>query len=377
MPEVKKEGIFINREEALEEFREKVVKNLAEESKLSVEKNFKDNEEKVKELIINGMKSLIKRAKESKEDKNENKIAVFQFELLRINIINESYKILVHGYNSFWYLDSDSIYEEIDLSFLFEPFIKLKEKLIKEKRIYMGKVNDYDIQKIIFELTAECYTDMSKTARNWFWNLDEEEWIKESSVGDFYTVKWSEYQGKSETLFAMDNREKDIKELLELKKQPEEKLPFVYTVWKNSTLEDGDLTKQNMLFINFKGSTLRNINFSECDIVRGQFKDTKVKRCTLINSRLIGTFFENSKVEDSDFSNADCTGVDFREAELRYVDFSNSNLKNSNFINAKFKNVSFDGADLEDAIFSAKDIPFINLTSEQLQTIYIDGGEEI
>lgn len=364
----------MNREESLKEFKEKVVKTLEEESISVFEKKFKDDEEKVKEIIINGMKSLISKANEIKEEK---KIAVFQFELLRINILNESYKILIHGYNSSWYLDTKPIYEEIDLRFLFEPFITFKEKLIKEKRIYMGKVNDYDIQKIIFESAVKRYKDMSKTVRNWFWNLDEEKWIKESSLEDFYLVKWSEYQGRSETLFAMDNREKNIKELLEFKKQPKEKLPFVYTVWKDSTLEDGDLTKQNMLFISFKGSKLKNINLSESDIIRGQFKDTEIRKCIFKKCRLIGSSFENSKIEDSDFSSGDCTGVDFRKADLRYVDFSNSNLKNSNFINAKLKNVSFEGADLEDAIFSAKDIPFINLTSEQLQTIYIDGGEEI
>ena len=367
----------MNREESLEEFKEKVVKALGQESIAAFEENFKNNEEKVKAMIIKGMKSLISKAKEIKEEDNKNKIAVFQFELIRINIVNESYKILIHGYNSSWYLDPKPIYEEIDLSFLFEPFIKLKEKLIKEKRIYMGKVNNYDIQKLIFELVVKCYMDMSKVIRNWFWNLDEEEWMKESSIEDFYTVKWSEYQGKSEILFAMDNKEKNIKELLELKKQPEEKLPFIYTVWKNSILEDGDLAKQNMLFINFKGSKLKNLDFAESDIIRGQFKDTEVKRCTLKKCNLIGTSFENSKIEDSDFSSGDCTGVDFSKSELRYVDFSNANLKNSNFINAKFKSVSFEGADLEDAIFSSKDIPFINLTSEQLQTIYIDGGEEI
>ncbi|OOM11724.1 pentapeptide repeat-containing protein [Clostridium saccharobutylicum] len=366
----------MNREESLKEFKEKIVKALGEESIETFEKNFKDNEEKVKRMLINGMRTLINRAKNIKENNGENKIAVFQFELLRINILNESYKILIHGYNSSWYLDTKPIYEEIDLSFLFEPFIKVKEKLIKEKRIYMGKVNNYDIQKMIFELVVKCYKNMSKTIRNWFWNLDEEEWIKERVIEDFYIVKWSEYQGRSETLFAMDNREKNIKELLELKEQPEEKLPFVYTVWKNSILEDGVLAKQNMLFINFKGSNLKDIDFSECNILRGQFKDTEVKRCTLVKCNLIGSSFENAKIEDSDFSNGNCTGVDFRQTELRYVNFSNSNLKNSNFINAKFKNVSFEGADLEDAVFSAKDIPFINLTSEQLQTIYIDGGEE-
>ncbi|WP_160685618.1 pentapeptide repeat-containing protein [Clostridium sp. C2-6-12] len=367
----------MNREESLDHFNENVIKKLIDEIKLKVYENFRVNEEKVKKLIMDAMKKLIKKADNFQEIDKEYKIAVFQFELLRINIVNESYKILAHGYNSCWYLDSNSMYEEIDLRFLFEPFISLKERLIKEKRICMGKVNDYDIQKIIFELVSKCYWDMAKEVRNWFWNLDEEDWMQKTSVEDFYIVKWSEYQGKSETLFAMDNKEKNIKELLELKKQPEEKLPFVFSVWKNSVLEDGDLAKQNMLFINFKESKLKNINFSESYVVRGQFKVTEIKRCIFTKGQLIGAVFEKAKIEDSDFQDADCSGSDFRDAELIYVDFSNSNLKNSNFINAKFKNVSFEGSDLENAIFSAKDIPFINLTSEQLQTIYIDGGEEI
>lgn len=360
----------MNREESLEEFNEKVVKNLEEESKTEFERIFNENEEKIKELIMNGMKSLIKGA-------NENKIAVFQFELLRINILNESYKILIHGYNSLWYLDSTSIYEEIDLNFLFKPFVSFKEKLIKEKKIYMGKVNDYDIEKIIFHIVVKCYMDMSKVVRNWFWNLDEEEWMKERSVGDFYTVKWSEYQGKSETLFVMDERKKNIEEFLKLMKQPKEKLPFVYAVGKESVLVDGDFTGQNMLFINFKGSKLKNINFSEGNMARGQFKNTEINKCKFTNSTLIGASFESSKIKDSDFTNGNCIGIDFSKAELRYVDFSYAKLKNSNFIDAQLKNVSFDGADLEEAIFSAKDIPFINLSPEQLQTIYIDGGEEI
>lgn len=127
----------MNREESLKEFKEKVVKTLEEESISVFEKKFKDDEEKVKEIIINGMKSLISKANEIKEEK---KIAVFQFELLRINILNESYKILIHGYNSSWYLDTKSIYEEIDLRFLFETFITFKEKLIKEKEFIWVKL---------------------------------------------------------------------------------------------------------------------------------------------------------------------------------------------------------------------------------------------
>lgn len=363
----------MNREESLEHFKENVAKKLVYEYKLKFQENFKANEENIKTLIVEGIKAIDKKAKEA----NENyRITVLQFELLRINILKENYKIWIHGYNSLWYLDEDSIYEEIDLKNLFEHFNELKEKLIKDKKIYMGKVNNYDIQEIIFDLAVECYNNMSVSARNWLWNLDEEEWINECAFSDFYTIKWSEYHGKSETIFTMDNREKNINELLELKKQSKEKLPFVYTVWKNSTLEDGDLTKQNMLFINFKESRLRKIDFSESDIIRGRFKDTELNYCEFKSSKLVGTSFENSKIEDCNFNNADCTAGDFRKAELNYVDFSNTNLKNANFTNVKFYNVTFEGADVEEAIFSEKDIPFIHLSPEQLQAIYIDGGKE-
>jgi hypothetical protein len=262
------------------------------------------------------------------------------------------------------------------LKLLFEPFIELKKKLIKKKKIYMGKVNNYDIAKVIFDLTVDCFKSMSEKARYWFWNIDEEEWMKGSSVGSFYTIKWSEYQGKSETLFAMDNKKKTIEQLLELKNQPEEKMPLVYSVWKDSTIEDGELTKENMMFINFKGSTLKNIDFSESNIARSQFKGTHIKACNFNDSKLIGASLENSEIEESGFSNADCTGANFSNSKLKFVDFKETNLKKATFVNAKLQNVSFEGANVEDALFSERDIPFLHLTSEQLQTIYIDGGKE-
>ena len=366
----------MDRQESLEHFYENVSKKLINECKLKFQENFKEDEEKVKFLIIDGMKNLIKKAEKFQKINKDYKISVFQFELLRINILNDSFNIFIHGYNSLWYLDNASIFEEIDLKFLFTPFIKFKNRLAKEKKIYMGKVNDYDIAKVIFDLAADCFKSMSERARDWFWNIDEEVWMRDGAIGSFYIIKWSEYQGKSETLFAMDNKEKTIKELLELKKEPEEKLPFVYTVWKDSTLADGELTKQNMLFINFKGSKLKKINFSESDIIRSQFKNTHLKDCIFKDSRLIAASFENAVIEDSDFSNTDCTGVDFGKSQLSYVDFKDANLKNAVFTNASLKNVSFEGAEVEDSIFSEKDIPFIHLTSEQLQTIYIDGGDE-
>lgn len=345
----------MKRQEALEHYKLNVAKDLIEEYTQKFELNLNNNEEKIRELLIEGIKSVEAKAKKIQEIEADYKICILQFELLRTNIINETYKIFIHGYNSSWYLDEKSVYEEIDLLLLFKPFIELKEKLIKFKKIYLGKVNNYDIQEIVFDLVSTCYKKMSMNVRNWMWNLDEIEFIKESPVLDTYVIRWGEYQNESEAIFAMDNREKYAENILEGKKKPKENLPFVYSVWKNSNLGNVDLSDENLIFINFKGSNLENIEFNKSDIIRGQFKDTNISYCNFNYAMLVGACFENSIIKK-------CS-------------FENSNLTNSNFRNATFDKVSFERAIVDGAVFSEQQVPFLHLTPEQLQVIYIEGGE--
>ncbi len=361
----------------MKEFKEKVCLNLIEDCKSRFQDNVIKNEEKLRDLTIKGIKQVIKKAKDFQKIKEDYKIAVFQFEFLRVDVLNENYKICIHGYDRMWYLDENSIVEYLDLKFLYEPFIELKEKLIKEKKIYIGKVNNYDVQEIIMNLAYQCYENLKENIRNIFWDCDEEEYMKSDSIEDFYTIRWSDYHGKSEIVFAMDNKEKTKVDILKLKKEDKEKLPFVYTVWKNSLIEDSNLANENLLFINFKGSTLKRIDFSKSEIVRSQFKDSKINNCEFKEANLVGTSFKNSDIEYTNFNKSNCIATDFQNTNLKDVDFENADLKGSKFINAKFHNVDFKDANLEDAIFNEKDIPFIHLTSEQLQAIYICGGDEI
>ncbi|MEW8956322.1 pentapeptide repeat-containing protein [Clostridium sp.] len=345
----------MNRKEALEHYKLNQAKSLIEECEKNFNINLRDNEEKIKAMLIEGIKSVDKKAKKVQELHDDYRLYVLQFEFLRTNIINETYKILIHGYNGLWYLDDNSVYEEIDLLFIFEPFIILKEKLLKAKKSYLGKVNNYDIQEIIFNLASKCYNQMCDNSRIWMWNLDEEEWIKESSLWDAYLIKWGEYQSKSETIFSMDNREKKVEDILEFKKKPKEKMPFVYSVWKDSILKDADLSEEDLLFINFKNSKLINMDFTKSNIIKGQFKNTEVVNCRFNHSLLVGSSFENAIIKETSFESSNLTNLDFRKAT--------------------FNKVSFENAIVEGAIFSENQIPFLHLTPEQLQDIYIEGGE--
>lgn len=386
----------MDRAEALKHFEENIVKKALEECRNEFIEILNSNEEKFGRLLIKSIQNLNKKALENKNIDENYRLGVLQFEFLRSSILNESYSILLHGYNNLWYLDTNSIYEEIDLKFLSEPFINLKEKLIKEKQIYVGKINEYDVQKIIFDITAESYNSISELVRSFLWDLDEEQWINDMLFSDFYIIKWSEYKGKGETVFAMDNRKKTMDDLSKAKKIEKKKIPFVYSVWKESKFSDFDLSKENMLFVNFKGSILENINFSESDIVSGELKNTKIKKCNFENGRIVGTTFERSSVKMCNFKGCDLRSSDFNNALLEEVDFDNSNfeignftetnlykisfkkcnLKNADFTGAQFEKVDFEGADLKNVIFSREDIPFLHLSPEQIQDILIEDGEQ-
>lgn len=383
----------MNRTEALDDFNKKIVNDLLLKYKREFKENFINNERKFALLLIDSIKKLNEKAIKNREVIENYSIGVLQFEFLRSNLLNDNFKIHLHGYNNLWYLDEHSIYEEIDLKFIFSPFIDLKKELIEKSKIYLGKINIYDIQKIIFDAAFNSYMEISQTVREYLWDLDEEEWIQDILFSDFYIIKWGEYKGNSETVFAMDSREKKAEDIEKLKK---EKKSFIYSVWRKSTLENIDLSKEDLLFINFKESSLKNSDFSESNIISGELKDTKIQSCDFSKAKVIGTTLAKSIIKESDFKDCDLRSSDFNNTMIEEVEFDNSDLSIGNFVNsnlykvsfkncnlsnadfskAQFEEVNFQGADLSNTIFSREDIPFLHLSPEQLQDILIEEGDE-
>lgn len=360
----------MNREEAIKDFKNKKAKQFVDECDKLLTELFDKNRDKIKEILMQSLENIVKKAEISHKRK-EDRITTFQIEILRTEILTESFKICVHGYNIFGYLDESPICEYVNLKFLFEPLMQLKEKLEKEKKIYIGKINSYDIQNMLLKIAVEFYISLANEVRQWLWNLEECEWIKNECVNNFYQIRWGEYHGKSEIVFAMDNRKKSSADFLQLKTQEEAKMPFVYTVWKDSILNNCEIKNRNMLFISFKGSILEQIKFLGCKMLSSQFDNSNIKKCSFEESILIASSFKKSQLDLCSFQRTNLFGVDFSNAKLTNINFNNSNLAKTNFINVEVENLSFENADVSDAVFSSKVVPFLHLSPEQLQTIYI------
>lgn len=365
----------MNREEALVEYNENIVKSLVEEARNKFEQLCNDNEVELENRLVGAFRDLIQKCNDEC-DRGED-ITIFQYEMLRSNILNESYIIYLHGYNKNWYLDDKPLCIEIDLKFIFEPYIELKEKLLREKKIYLGKVNSYDVQNIIFNSVIEAFKELSEALRTWFWDVDEEDYVMNNLKSEFYLIKISEYESGSETVFAMDNRIKNNRDIEEYMKYAKGEAPLVYSVWKNSEFTNMDLSDNPMVLINFKGSKLQNVNFTNCAIARGNYKDTELIECNFNKCNLVASVFENAVISETSFEETFATNMDFTKCKFKGVSFKNADLRQSLFIDTEFEDVNFEGANVENCIFDLDVIPYIHLSAAQLQTVRIRESKEV
>lgn len=331
----------MDRAEALIHFRKNTLEPLLTQTNQLFEENKLLYIEKFKNEIISSIQKI----------KQDTKVIHYvHFQLPRISIVEESYEVLVYQYNQYWFLDEEATYERLSLAYLFEPFTALRKTLEEEKKIYIGKINSYDIQQMILEIVEENFMKLSTFIREWLWDLEEEEWIKHCGFAPNYHIRWGMYMEKGEIVFAIDERAKQTEELNEMLKNKPKNL--FYSVWKNSQLENTTLEQQELLFISFKQSQLKTLNFNKAIFFRSNFKGASLEECQFEGANLNYSTFEKAILKKCSFKGANLTGVDFRQTE--------------------FLDVSFEDANVESAIFTREAVPFLKLSSRQLQNILIE-----
>lgn len=380
----------MNREEALVDFKKNVAGRLISDYKKEFENNINKNENKIFDLLVDSIVKLNDKVGKIREIKKDYLVKYIEFELLRTNILDDSFIIFVHGYDEKWYLDENCTYQEINLQFLFEPFIRLKDVLKKEKKRYVGKINDYDIQNIIFNIVRDCYYGMENMIKENFFDFDENNIEKDLFLAEHYYIKWTEYMDQnSKIVFSMDYKKKGTENLKAYIKQP-----YVYPLFINSSLDKYKMQKQDMYYANFKGSSLSEINIGSCKMPRCIFAKTHLKDCYFDNDVITGGVFKNAKLENVVFDNCDLCACNFNFTDCYGLTFNNCNLDNAsfykvslsnisfdkcsmnqiNFVDSNFKEMNFNGSNLKEALFCKDVIPYINISSQQLQDIYIWEG---
>ena len=85
----------MNREEALQEFKEKILPPYLDKCREKFNENLMKYEEELTEVLINGIVKVNEKVKEVKKINENYAINILQYELLRTNILDESFFVLI------------------------------------------------------------------------------------------------------------------------------------------------------------------------------------------------------------------------------------------------------------------------------------------
>lgn len=315
----------MNREDYLKLYKEEAEELIAD-SRIDFTKNLVDSMVPLKEAVMNGFARFTELAKKNKKEY----YMFFYFSYLKIDLLHKKYKILLQGMNNQWYLDPDMTEVTFELDFLLGPILELWEALTKASRKYIGKINAYDIQHLIFKEMDLHNRSIAHTLRYLLWDLEQEEAFKEIPRIPYFIIRWGEYRDDTQIVLLRDRDKKEQKQFnTALRKAQREEEELANGFWYQAELKERKCQDLDMQFITFEKCSIGNFDFGSSNLTAARFTETKLKKCS--------------------FSECCLEGADFRSAILEEIDFRNANLKN--------------------AMFSFKEVQKLDLTAEQMQVI--------
>ncbi len=322
----------MTRQEALKKFHEEEMEFL-EEKKLQFYKGLQEQAEELSSVIRNAFIEL----KDEVLRLEKEKIMFFNFSLLRMDLLCEEYRFFVQALDARWYMDTEPAETTFSLKFLFSMLEEIKKKLTLDAGKYMGKINRYDISEILQNNAMEWNQILAGELRFLFRDIEENKDFSDIPKLDTWGIYWGEYRDASELIAFVDREkkyQKDWERALRLSKEQEEALISKY--WFEMDVKDSDGSGKYFLFNEFENCTLTQIAFDDSNLSGSRFKN-----CTI-------------------------TGCSFQNAIIQQADF----------VDCQWEDNDFTGADLTNSIFLEKDIPFLHMEPEQLQTILIDRRAE-
>ncbi|MEY8356561.1 pentapeptide repeat-containing protein [Lachnospiraceae bacterium 54-53] len=318
----------MTKQEALEKFKEEEREYL-EDRKRQFFMELQEKAGEVSDVIKRAFSSL----REEIERGEKEKIMFFYFSLLRIDVLNKNYNVLVQAMDARWYMDREPARVTFSLAFLFSKLDGIRERLELDGKKYIGKINRYDVSHIFQETVMECNQILAGQLRFLFRDIEENRDFSYIPKLDTWGIYWGEYRDASEIIACVDREKKEQKDwdrALRLTKEMEGVMTSKF--WYEADLKDSDCRGKTLLFNQFENCTLTNLCFDEANLSGSRFKNCTMKACS----------FLNAVIQQADFVDCVWDGNDF------------------------------DGADLTYSIFMEKDVPHLHLDPGQLQTILID-----
>ncbi len=338
----------MNREEAKKIYKEEVSECLQNGMEL-LQKVWEKKGEEIKQTIFEALLQLFS----CNADKEQ--IQYVQMSLLRSQMDEDVYKMLLSLHNETYFLDPDPRMQAVDISDLFAPLKEVRTRLYQAIGEYQGKIENFDADRMIRETAMAFYKKQADYCRMLFRDLGQ--WGAEKGVSSWkrLVVKWGEFQEESETVYLTDSKEKSQSQFLTYNEKNsinEWDVQYVYQSWEMVCFTDMTVQKMNLLFL--------------------MLRSCSMERCQWESCMIHGAELQNSKIKQTVFAGCDMSGCDFRDVEFSQVQFIQCNLTGADFTRAKFETVQFPGSQMGKAKFSRDGLYCEGLDAGQLQQVLLE-----
>lgn len=322
----------MTRAEALEQFKDRYCGKVEE-----LENEFVSGIESGIEQIMDRFLGAFGEIAEQTQEQDKSMCVFFQFSLLRYDLLQDMARIRLDVMDGYWYLDKAPLYTEIDLSFLFTPYFSWRTELLSDMREYMGKVNQYDVERMVQEAVMSAAGSLTQILRILFRRIEEQENFARIPKGAFWDMQFGEYRDYSEPIMRVNREQRSNDEWLQKIADEEEtsgRMQFDW--WYQAELTEG----------NCQGKALDYI------------------------------VFENCSLKGIDFEGAQMTGARFLNCKLEQCSFKQANLSQGEFDHCRFTDCDFTGAGLQQAVFSLEGLEAEWFDDKQQEEMLVAGGVE-
>lgn len=303
----------MKRAEALEKFRDR---HGSEKEELAHE--FEGGIEQGVEEMMSRFFGAFGEIADQAQEQGKPLCVFFQFSLLRYDLLQDRARVRLDVMDASWVLDQASLCTEFDLSFLFAPYFRWREKLLKDMREYRGKVNQYDVERMVQEEVMSAAGTLTQVLRLLLRRIEEQEDFARIPKGPFWEIQFGEYRDYSEPIMRM-NREPRNEEVWLEKIKDEEETPgrMQFSWWHKAELTGGNCLGKNLDYIVFEECSLEGIDFERAQMTGARFLNCRLKNCS----------FKQSNLTQAEFEHCQFTGCDFAEAALQQAVFSLEGLE--------------------------------------------------
>lgn len=336
----------MNREDALIDYKKRIRESkeqairLMEQHYRSVEKKFHGQLQEKMENLCGMIKAPVK---------------YIQISLLRSMMWSGIYQVMLSAHNEEYFLDSNSIKVNFDISYMFSPLEELRIRLYDEALPFIGKIPKFDADHVIMEIAMNFYKQRANAMRRYFVDFDRWDSIQSTAKCSRLVVKWGEHREHSETIFLMDFEQKSQEQFMENNEENEIakwEPHYVYQSFDNSTFKNITVQKKNFLFLGMRNGAIEQVTWE--------------------STLLAGAGFRESSMYQVVFAGCDLMLSDFRKVKFQEVRFIQCKMENADFRGATFVDTVFEGCSMKDAVFSRQEISYAGLDAKELQDITIE-----